>query len=74
MDNPTKIIFIWGNIISTIIYCISLFYWLYIIENNSNNLEGKIEDAKAFHLAIGSFIFYALFLLDRVGTYILDLF
>ena len=37
------------------------------------NLDGLKEDQKALHLALSSFVFYALFTIERVGTYILDL-
>ena len=51
-----------------------LIDWLWIIENNETNSRGNREDAKVLHLALGSVIFYVIFLIERVGTYILDLF
>ena len=74
LDNPLKKIWVYGNIISTVIYCMCLSYWLLIIHTNASNSAGKREDAKVLHLALGSVIFYVIFLIERVGTYILDLF
>ena len=74
LDNPLKKIWVYGNILSTIVYCMCLCYWLWIMHSNENNKQGKREDAKVLHLALGSVIFYVIFLIERVGTYMLDLF
>ena len=74
LNNPLKKIWVLGNCFATVIYCICLFRWLWIIENNAQNKRGKIEDAEALHLAIGTSIFYAIFLIDRIGSYVLDIF
>ena len=74
LDNPLKKIWVYGNILSTIVYCMCLSYWLWIMHSNENNKQGKREDAKVLHLALGSVIFYVIFLIERVGTYMLDLF
>jgi hypothetical protein len=74
LDNPLKKIWVYGNIVATIIYSLCLTYWLWLIEYNEPNSHGNREDAKVLHLALGSVIFYVIFLIERVGTYILDLF
>lgn len=74
LDNPLKKIWVYGNLASTVVYCFCLLYWLCIIHYNENNVTGRREDRKALHLALGSVIFYLMFLLERVGTYLLDLF
>lgn len=74
LNNPLKKIWVLGNCFATVIYCLCLFRWLWIIEYNKNNKTGKIEDAEALHLAIGTSIFYAIFLIDRIGSYVLDIF
>ena len=74
LDNPLKKIWVYGNILSTIVYCLCLIDWLWIIENNEKSKAGNREDAKVLHLALGSVIFYVIFLIERLGTYLLDLF
>lgn len=74
LDNPLKKIWVYGNLAATVVYCVCLVDWLWIIETNETNAQGKKEDAKVLHLALGSVIFYVIFLIERVGTYILDLF
>lgn len=63
-----------GNLLATVIYSCCLFYWLLILETNENNHAGIQEDAKLIHFSLSSFIFYCLFLIERVGTYTLNLF
>ena len=74
LDNPLKKVWIFGNILATIVYCIFLFYWLWIYSNNEFNYKGVKEDIKVLNLSLGSYIFYAIFLIERVGTYLLCLF
>lgn len=74
LDNPLKKMWIFGNLAATVIYSICLVYWLCIIQYNELNDTGRREDAKVLHLSLGSIIFYLMFLLERVGTYLLDLF
>mmetsp|Transcript_5040 Transcript_5040/g.7576 ORF Transcript_5040/g.7576 Transcript_5040/m.7576 type:complete len:324 (-) Transcript_5040:79-1050(-) len=73
LDTTQKMIWFVGNLVSTIIYCICLLRWLWIIETNHRNEKGRREDAKAVHLALSTFIFYSIFLIERMGTYILDI-
>lgn len=47
---------------------------MWIMHNNANNSLGKREDEKILHLSLSSFIFYCLFIIERVGVYVLDLF
>ena len=63
-----------GNGVSTVLYVVSLLKSLYTIENNINNNAGLKQDAKALHFAIISSVFYALFLVERAGSYVLDAF
>lgn len=74
LDNPLKKIWVHGNMAATIVYCVLLFKWLWIIQNNEHNSKGRLQDAQALHLSLGSFIFYSLFLIERVGMYVLNLF
>ena len=63
-----KKVWVWGNISSTIVFCATLFYWLWKYEYGAKNA------ASVVHISLASFIFYALFMVERVGTYALDLF
>ena len=74
LDNPQKKVWVYGNLGATFIFSACLFCWLYILQNNEKNRVGKKEDKKVLNLAFGSSVFYLLFLIDRVGCYILDLF
>lgn len=74
LDNPLKKAWVYGNIVATAIYCCCLFRWLWIIQNNAHNNNGRLQDAEALHLSLGSFIFYTLFLIERVGMFILNTF
>ena len=74
LDHPLKKVWVFGNIISTLIYCVLLFYWLWIVEYNQHNYTGLREDIKVLNLSLGSFIFYAIFLIERAGTYLLWLY
>jgi hypothetical protein len=69
-----KKVWVIGHIIATFVYCACLFYWLWIFENNDKTGMGLKEDSKIIHLSLSSFIFYAFFLVERVGNYVLDLF
>lgn len=72
LDDPIKKVMNVSNIGATIIYCICLFRWLWIIETNEHNNLGTKQDAKAVNLALVSLIFYCLFLIEKVGSYILN--
>ena len=74
LDHPLKKVWVFGNIISTVIYCVLLFYWLWIVEYNDHNYTGLKEDIKVLNLSLGSFIFYSIFLIERAGTYLLWLY
>ena len=41
LDNPMKKLWVYGNVFSTIIYCIFLVYWLYIAQYNEHSEQGK---------------------------------
>ena len=73
LDNPVKKVMIMSNMGATIIYCICLFRWLWIIEKNENTDEGSKQDAKALNLSLVSLIFYLFFLIERIGSYILNI-
>lgn len=72
LDNPVKRVMIYANMGATVIYCICLVRWLWIIEKNEHNEQGNRQDAKALNLALVSFVFYCFFLIERVGSYILN--
>ena len=65
LNNPLKKVWILGNCGATLIYSICLYRWLWILQTSDN--------AKALGLAMGTFIFYAIFLIERIGTYILSI-
>jgi hypothetical protein len=62
LDNPYKKVWIIGNCGATIIYSICLFRWLWIMESHVS---------QALRMAIGTFVFYAVFLIERIGTWVL---
>jgi len=74
LDNKQKKWWVAGHLLASIIYSVLLFYWLWVMHNNENNSEGMKEDEKILHVSLSSFIFYAFFLIERVGLYVLDLF
>ena len=74
LDNPLKKVWIFGNILATIVYCFFLFYWLWVMSNNEKNYQGFKEDIKVLNLSLGSYIFYSIFLIERVGQYLLTLY
>lgn len=74
LDNNQKKWWVGGHLVASILYSLMLFYWLWIMHNNENNLSGKREDEKILHLSLSSFIFYSFFIIERVGLYVLDLF
>ena len=65
LNNPLKKVWILGNFGATIIYSCCLYRWLWLIQNEPQSLN------KALRLAIGTFVFYALFLIERIGTWVL---
>ena len=44
------------------------------MSNNEKNYQGVKEDIKVLNLSLGSYIFYAIFLIERVGQYLLCLY
>ena len=72
LDNPLKPVWVGGNIVATVVYCLCLFYWMWIKDNNDLNPMESFEDARVIHLSLGTVIFYSLFLLERIGMLILD--
>ena len=42
LDNPLKKIWVYGNWAATIVYCVLLFKWLWIIQNNEHNSKGRL--------------------------------
>ena len=74
LDNSQKKLWAIGHLVASILYSIMLVYWLWIMGNNENNSSGKREDEKILHLSLSSFIFYCLFMIERVGIFVLDIF
>ena len=74
LDNPLKKVWVYGNLVATLIFSLCLFWSMWILQNNEKNRVGKKQDKAVLNLAFGSSVFYLLFLIDRVGCYILDLF
>ena len=74
LDSPLKKVWVFGNVLATIIYSFLLFHWLWIMSNNETNYQGVKEDIKVLNLSLGSYIFYAIFIIERVGFYLLDLY
>ena len=72
LDVPLKAVWVYGHIISSIIYSFCLLYWLYRVDYNAENKRGFEEDANLLHLSLSSYIFYAIFLLERAGNYTMD--
>lgn len=73
LDSPWRKFSVHVNCMATAIYCSCLFYWMYQFDYNRENNQGVKQDAKNLHFAISTFIFYAICLIERVGTYILDI-
>ena len=44
-----------------------------MIETNAQNNLGAKEDAKSLDFALTILIFYSVFLVERVGSYMLDI-
>ena len=77
-----------SNLFATFIFCIGLTYWLYLKEYReeeaqanaasklTNNDSGVNKTQKGeevvIHFDLALFIFYGVFLTERTGSYILD--
>lgn len=74
LDAGLKVWWVRGHVCASIIYSGLLFYWLWKMEHNEDSNAGKKEDTDLLHLSLSAFIFYALFLVERAGNFVLDLF
>ena len=74
LDAPHKRVCVYGHVIASMIYGGLVFFWLLRIEVNAENKAGAEEDSKLVHLALSSFVFYAIFTIERHGNYMLNLF
>ena len=74
LDNSQKKCWACGHLMAAVLYSIMLVYWLWVMHNNAQNSSGEREDEKILHLSLSSFIFYCLFIIERAGVYVLDIF
>ena len=74
LDHHMKSVSVYSNLLSTLVYCSCLFYWLTKSEINARSKVGNYEDVQLIHLSLGSIIFYFIMLIERVGMITLDLF
>jgi hypothetical protein len=74
LDTQFKKFSSYGNLFATLVYCTCLFYWIWIL-NSAEKPDYESKEVKnAMRLCLGSCIFYSLFLIERFGTYAINLF
>lgn len=69
LDSSLKSGAVHGNLLATVIFSGLLIKWLYVIETNNEGLE---TDALHLKFIIGVFIFYFIFMVERIGSFVLD--
>ena len=74
LDTDFKKWSVYGNCFATLVYSACLVYWLYRVEYNDKTAHGAQEDINMLHFVISIFVFYAIFLIERVGSFVLDTF